>query len=103
MSSAEQNFDGGYVLHTTPFEGKKKDSHNLSLPVPSHLSSARIIYVRSNVRQVSRLDCIELKVAISRILSVTQHRGPKISDIVFDIPIFVSAEGVPAEVVISRV
>jgi len=38
MSSAEQNFNGGYVLHTTPFEGKKKDDDNLSLSVPIHLS-----------------------------------------------------------------
>lgn len=38
MSSAEQNFNGGYVLYTTPFKGKKKDNHNLSLPAPIHLS-----------------------------------------------------------------
>jgi len=37
-SAAEQNFNGGYVLYTTPFRGKKKDNHNLSLPVPIHLS-----------------------------------------------------------------
>ncbi|RPA95849.1 hypothetical protein L873DRAFT_1280943 [Choiromyces venosus 120613-1] len=42
------------------------------------------------------LDDIELKVAVSRVLSITQHARSKISDIIFDIPILVSAEGVTA-------
>jgi len=49
ISSAEQDFNGGYVLFTTPFKGKKKDNHNLSPPVPIHLSQVRIIYIPRNV------------------------------------------------------
>lgn len=44
-----------------------------------------------------------MKITISRILRISHDAGGKITNIVFDVPLFVAAEGVAAKVVVGFV